>query len=83
MNTKSPLSWMGGKSRLAKTIIPLIPEHHCYCEVFAGAAWILFKKEPSQVEIINDLNSDLVTLYRVIRYHLEEFVKHLKWLLVA
>jgi DNA adenine methylase len=80
---KSPLAWMGGKSRLAKTITPLIPQHHCYCEVFAGAAWILFKKTPSEVEILNDLNTDLVTLYRVIRYHLEEFVRHLKWLLVA
>jgi DNA adenine methylase len=74
---------MGGKSRLAKTIIPLIPEHHCYCEVFAGAAWILFSKPPSDVEIINDLNVELVTLYKVVRHHLEEFVKHLKWLLVA
>lgn len=43
----------------------------------------MFGKEPGEVEIINDLNTELVTLYRVIRYHLEEFVRHLKWLLVA
>ena len=41
----SLLKYVGGKSRLAKTIVPRIPEHSCYCEVFAGAAWILFKKE--------------------------------------
>jgi DNA adenine methylase len=80
---KSFLSWMGGKSRLVKTIVPLIPEHECYCEVFAGASWVLFGKQQSEVEIINDLNVELVTLYRVIRYHLEEFVRHLKWVLVA
>lgn len=60
-------SWPGGKFRLAKTIIPLIPEHDCYCEPFAGAAWILFKKPPSRVEILNDINNDLVNLYRVVR----------------
>jgi DNA adenine methylase len=80
---KSFLSYLGGKSLLANKIIPMIPEHECYCEVFAGAAWMLFKKEESQVEIINDINSDLVTLYRVIKHHLEEFIRYLKWILVA
>lgn len=79
----SILNYMGGKSLLTKKIIPLIPEHTCYCEVFAGAAWLLFRKEESEVEIINDINSDLVTLYRVIKHHLEEFIRYLKWLLVS
>ena len=80
---RSFLSYQGGKSLLAKKIIPKIPPHTCYCEVFAGAAWLLFKKEESKVEIINDINKDLVTLYRVIKHHLEEFVRYLKWILVA
>lgn len=80
---KSFLSYLGGKSLLANKIIPQIPDHACYCEVFAGAAWMLFKKEESEVEIINDINSDLVTLYRVIKLHLEEFIRYLKWILVA
>ncbi|MHB8109748.1 MAG: DNA adenine methylase [Syntrophorhabdaceae bacterium] len=80
---KSFLSYLGGKSLLANKIIPRIPEHTCYCEVFAGAAWLMFKKEESQVEIINDINRDLVTLYRVIKNHLEEFIRYLKWILVA
>ena len=80
---KSFLSYYGGKSLLARKIIPKIPEHTCYCEVFAGAAWLLFKKEESKVEIINDINKDLVTLYRVIKHHLEEFIRYLKWILVA
>jgi DNA adenine methylase len=80
---KSFIAYMGGKSLLTKKIIPKIPEHHCYCEVFAGAAWLLFKKEESEVEIINDININLVTLYRVIKHHLEEFIRYLKWILVA
>jgi DNA adenine methylase len=80
---KSFLAWVGGKSQLTDKIIPLIPPHTCYCEVFAGAAWMLFRKDESKVEIINDINSDLVTLYRVIKNHLEEFIRTLKWLLVA
>lgn len=77
------LSYLGGKSLLANKIIPKMPEHTCYCEVFAGAAWLLFKKQESQVEIINDINTDLITLYRVVKHHLEEFVRYLKWILVA
>jgi len=80
---KSFLSYLGGKSLLANKIIPLIPEHLCYCEVFAGAAWLLFKKEQSEVEIINDINTELVTLYRVVKCHLDEFVRYLRWLLVS
>lgn len=80
---KSFLSYLGGKSLLAGKIIPLMPKHHCYCEVFAGAAWMLFKKEESDVEIINDINTDLVTLYRVVKHHLEAFIQYLKWILIA
>lgn len=80
---KSPLGWVGGKSKLTSTIIPLIPDHKCYVEAFAGAAWMLFRKEPVKVEVINDINGDLVTLYRVIQNHLEEFVRYFKWVLVS
>jgi DNA adenine methylase len=80
---KSFLSYLGGKSLLANKIIPRIPEHTCYCEPFAGAAWVLFKKEPSKVEIINDINTNLVTLYRVVKHHLDEFIRYFRWILIA
>jgi DNA adenine methylase len=80
---KSFISWIGGKSLLAKQIVPLMPEHTCYCEVFAGAGWVLFRKSPSQAEVINDINRDLVTLYRVIKHHMDEFVRYFRWILVA
>lgn len=80
---KSPLAWVGGKSKLTATIIPLIPPHKCYVEVFAGAAWVLFRKPESKVEVINDINSDLITLYIVLQNHLEEFVRYYKWSLIS
>lgn len=83
LHGKSFLSWVGGKSLLAGKIIPLMPDHKCYVEVFAGAAWLLFKKQESKVEVINDINLDLVTLYRVIQHHLEEFMRYFKWVLVS
>lgn len=79
----SPISWLGGKSRLVNTILPLIPEHHCYVEPFAGAAWLLFAKEPSKVEVLNDINRDLVTMYRTIRHHPDEFMRLVRYLLTS
>ncbi|MCK5099014.1 MAG: DNA adenine methylase [Desulfobacteraceae bacterium] len=74
----SPFAYIGGKSRLSKQIISTIPEHKVYCEVFSGAAWVFFRKEPSMVEVINDLDSDLITFYRVVQNHIEEFLKQFK-----
>jgi DNA adenine methylase len=81
--TRSPISWVGGKSRLVKHILPLLPVHTCYCEVFAGAAWMLFRKPESKVEMINDINRDLITLYRVVKHHLDELVRQFRWLLIS
>lgn len=77
----SPLAYVGGKSKLSKTIIDLIPGHKTYCEVFCGAGWVFFRKEPSKYEIINDLDSALITFYRVLQNHPEEFLKQFKWAL--
>lgn len=72
---------MGGKRRLAAQIIELFPEHSCYVEPFAGAAAIFFTKAPVKTEVLNDINGDLVNLYRVLQHHLEEFIRQFKWAL--
>lgn len=77
----SPLTYVGGKSKLSAEIISLIPDHKIYCEVFAGAGWVFFRKDPSKSEVLNDLDSDLISFYRVLQNHLEEFLKQFKWLL--
>lgn len=76
------IPWLGGKRRLADRLIPLIPAHECYCEVFCGGAALYFLRPvPSPVEIINDVNGELVNLYRVIQHHPEEFIRQFKWAL--
>ncbi len=79
----SPFKWVGGKSRLRKPIIDLLPPHTCYVEPFAGAAWVLFGKLPSEVEVLNDLDQDLVTFFRVVREKPEELIASFEWELVA
>lgn len=69
---KPPISRMGGKSQLRKTIIGMIPEHQCYTELFFGAGWVYFGKEPSKVEVVNDIDGELINLFRMIKYHSEE-----------
>ncbi|EBV2761730.1 DNA adenine methylase [Salmonella enterica subsp. enterica serovar Weltevreden] len=75
--------WIGGKRRLAKHILPLFPAHTCYVEPFCGAAALYFLKTPSKIEVINDINGELVNLYRVVKHHLEEFIRQFKWALVS
>lgn len=69
-NPISPvLVWPGGKRRMLKYIIPAIAPHRCYVELFAGGLAVLLAKPRSEVEVINDINRDLVTLYRVLKHH--------------
>ena len=81
--SKPFIPWIGGKRRLADKIIPMFPAHTCYIEPFSGAAALYFIKEPSKVEVLNDINGELVNLYRVVKHHLEEFVKQFKYALVS
>lgn len=64
-------------------LTPLVPDHKAYCEVFCGAAWVFFRKEPSKYEALNDLDGELVAFYRVLQNHLEEFLRQFRWLLVS
>lgn len=75
--------WIGGKRRLAKHILPLFPAHECYVEPFCGAAALYFLKTLGKTEVINDINGELVNLYRVVKHHLEEFIRQFKWALVS
>lgn len=76
------IPWIGGKRRLADRIFSLFPQHSCYVEPFAGGAALFFLRPvPAEVEVLNDVNGDLVNLYRVVQNHLEEFVRQFKWAL--
>ncbi len=78
------IPWMGGKRRLAKHLLPMFPEHSCYVELFAGGAALFFlRAEPAKVEVLNDLNGQLINLYRVVQHHFDEFVRQFEWTLTS
>ncbi|MGO4390540.1 DNA adenine methylase [Variovorax sp. M-6] len=79
MRSAPIIPWLGGKRRLADLLINRFPPHTCYVEVFAGGAALYFLRHPAEVEVINDVNGDLVNLYRVVKHHLEEFVRQFKY----
>jgi len=73
---------MGGKRRLADRILPYFPKHQCYVEPFAGGAALFFMRPPgTDSEVLNDVNGELVNLYRIVQNHLEEFIRQFKWAL--
>jgi len=78
-----PIAYVGGKNRLAKRIISILPEHTTYVEPFAGGAQVLFHKLPSNVEVLNDLDFDIVNFFRVCQWHYEELVRYLRYCLVS
>ena len=83
MKPQPIIPWMGGKRRLVKQIMPLFEAHTTYVEPFCGGAAMFFYKQESSVEVLNDFNGELVNLYRVVKHHLEEFLRLFKWALVS
>lgn len=75
------IPWPGGKRRLAKILLPIFDsrKHTTYVEPFAGGASMLFMRQPADVEALNDINSDVVNLYRVIKHHPAEFLRQFDW----
>lgn len=80
--TQPIIPWMGGKRRLAGQLLPLFPPHECYVELFTGGAALFFMREhPVKTDVINDINGELVNLYRVVRCHFDEFCRHFEFML--
>lgn len=67
INLKTPISYYGGKQKLATKIVSLIPPHTLYCEAFIGGGAIFFAKPPSRAEVLNDTNKELMNFYRVLQ----------------
>ncbi len=67
----------GGSHHYAKRIVPLIPAHEVYAEPFAGAAALLYAKEPSKKEVLADNNADVVFLHRSVKAMTPEGVAEL------
>ena len=71
------VKWVGGKRQLLPQILPLIPKRMtAYCEPFLGGGAVLFALQPKRV-LVNDLNQDLITVYRVIKEDADALIEHL------
>ncbi len=80
MVTRPALRWHGGKWRLAPWIIQHFGAHSVYVEPFGGAASVLLRKPRAKREVWNDLDSEVVTLFRVLRGpDRDKLVEALRW----
>lgn len=73
------LNYPGSKWSMTDWIISHMPEHETYLEPFFGSGAVFFNKAPSQIETINDLDSSVVNLFKVIRDYPEELARLIEW----
>lgn len=81
--TRPIIPWPGGKRRLLKRLLVDLPPHDSYVEAFAGGAALLLAKPEVRAEVINDLDGELVRLYRCVQHHLDELVRQFRWAIVS
>lgn len=69
---RPPITYYGGKQKLVKELLLLVPGHRLYIEPFMGGGALFFSKEPSKAEIINDMNGNVTNFYRVAQTQFDE-----------
>lgn len=69
------MRYFGGKFQLGPWIISHFPQHDCYCEPYCGAASVLFQKERSRIEVLNDLNQEVINFFDILRERRDELVE--------
>ena len=75
---RTPISYYGGKQKLAKRIISILPAHQLYCEPFVGGGAVFFQKPKSGVEVINDTNKELINFYEVVQHDFVSLEKEIR-----
>lgn len=76
---RAVIKYPGAKWSLAHWIISHFPMHHSYLEPFFGSGAVLFSKDRSAIETINDLDGDVVNLFHWIRAYPERLAQEIYW----
>ena len=74
------IPYYGGKYELSKTLVPLIPHHNRYIEVFAGGLSMFFRKSKAKWNVLNDIDNNIVNLYMCVIHKHDELVENLFWI---
>ena len=72
---RAVLKYPGSKWNISSEIVSMLPEHHSYVEPFFGSGAVLFNKAPSNIETINDLDNDVVNLFKCIKENSEKLAR--------
>lgn len=72
------IPYYGGKYQLSKVLVPMLPKHERYVEVFAGGLSMYMRKANSKLSIVNDFDNDIANLYHVICEDFENFTNYCK-----
>ena len=78
------ISRIGGKKLLSKEIIRRFPNSYPerYIEVFGGAGWVMFALDKiAKLEVFNDIDGQLINLFRCVKYHCGELQREINWVL--
>lgn len=70
--------YYGGKLSHLSRLLPLLPKCQTYVEPFGGSAAVLLNREPSSVDVYNDLDGGVVNFFRVLRERTDELVNALE-----
>lgn len=79
LRAKTPFGWFGGKTYATTWLLPIIAKtpHVCFVDVFGGSGTVLWNKSPSPVEVYNDLHSEVVNFFRVLREQPDKLIEQL------
>jgi DNA adenine methylase len=72
---KIAFGWYGGKYSHLDFLLPLLPKTKHFCEPFGGSAAVLVNRQPSPIETYNDIDTELVNFFKVLREQKEELIE--------
>ena len=75
---RSPFGYYGAKLRIAKLIVENLPPHNAWVEAFCGSAAITLAKKPAPIEVINDLDDQIINLFKQLRSNSDKLCKAVK-----